>query len=79
MHERSYALTKDYIFRHQTSRGAWTKMQIEALGLTWPPREGWIDRLEGTSISFSQCQDFETGKDKYAKTHKKRREKRRKR
>lgn len=62
MHERSFTVTADYIHKHKTPRGAWTRAQIEALGLDWPATQGWIDRLVGTEISFEQCQSFEVGK-----------------
>ena len=69
MHERSFTITAEYIHRHKTPRGAWTRIQIEALGLDWPTKQGWIDRLVDTEISFSQCQAFEAGKDKKVKQY----------
>lgn len=56
-------VTREYIHRHKTLRGAWNKVQIEALGLKWSEKtHGWIDRLEGTEISEEQAKKFEEGR-----------------
>ena len=55
-------VTRQYIMRHRTPRGAWTRVQIEALGLEWPPMQGWISDIEGVVISPQQAQQFESGK-----------------
>ena len=55
-------ITRDYIESNKTARGAWTKVQIEALGIEWPPTGGWIDRLIGEVISPEQARRFEQGK-----------------
>jgi len=44
-------LTRKYIMRYRTDKGAWTRAQIEALGLRWSPERGWIDRVVGTELS----------------------------
>ena len=54
-------VTREWIFAHRTERGAWTREQIEALGIKWPPRIGWIDRLDGTQITDAAAWDFEMG------------------
>ena len=56
-------ITRDYINDNKTKRGAWTKVQIEALGIEWPPKHGWIDRLIGEVISPEQANRFEQGKE----------------
>lgn len=38
-------ITLDDIEAAKTPRGGWTRQQIEAWGLTWPPRKGWKYRL----------------------------------
>lgn len=53
-------LTKDYILKHRTKAGSWTKSQIEALGLKWPPKSGWIKKLEGRFIGKYQMGVFES-------------------
>ena len=45
---------------NRTDRGAWTKPQIEALGIDWPPRKGWIDRVVGEELSERSKCEFES-------------------
>ena len=56
-----FIITRDWIFNNRTKRGAWTKKQINALGLKWPATSGWIDELEGTAISSHNARTFEEG------------------
>ena len=44
------ALTYELIMSLRTPRGAFSRKTIEALGLTWPPTEGWPRRIVGTSV-----------------------------
>jgi 5-methylcytosine-specific restriction endonuclease McrA len=37
-------ITREFIEQHRTKRSGYTYSQIEALGETWPPKKGWIDR-----------------------------------
>lgn len=55
-------ITKEYIHKHRTPKGAWTKVQIEALGLQWPTKSGWINNLVGEVITPDQARRFEEGK-----------------
>lgn len=48
-----------YIMNHRTKKGSWTRSQIQALGIEWPPRNGWIDEIVGTTISPEQQMQFE--------------------
>ncbi len=52
-------ITRDWIMTNRTKHGAWTRSQIEALGLTWRPNKGWISRLEGNEISNENRLIFE--------------------
>ena len=65
-----FKVTKDWIHKHKTPRGAWTKAQIEALGLEWPARQGWISQISGELISNQQARMFEEGKTVKAKSKK---------
>ena len=56
-------ITREYINSNKTARGAWTKVQIEALGLEWPPTNGWINCLIGEILSPEQASRFEQGKE----------------
>ena len=64
-------ITRHLIIAHRTQWGAWTRMQIESLGLNWPARHGWIDRIEGTEITEAQFNNFVNGKTVRAKQFKK--------
>ena len=55
-------LTKEYIMKYRTKKGAWTKKQLEALGIKWPPSKGWIKKLEGKEISVENAKIFEGAK-----------------
>ena len=65
---------RDYIMKHRTKKGSWTKSQIQALGIEWPPRQGWIDEIIGLTISPEQQMQFEAklsaGHDRQAKQKK---------
>lgn len=52
-------ITKQWIHAHHTPAGAWNRKQIEALGLSWPAKKGWIKELEGTEISAARQLLFE--------------------
>lgn len=52
-------ITKEWIKAHTTPAGSWNRKQIEALGLTYPPRKGWMKRLEGTEIGIAKQLLFE--------------------
>ena len=48
-----------WIHAHHTSRGAWTRRQLAAIGVSWPPARGWMWRAEGMEITEAQRQTFE--------------------
>jgi hypothetical protein len=60
-------ITEEYIYRHRTKRGAWTKAQILALGLEWPTTKGWIKSVVGKELSLDSAKKFERCNTKYAK------------
>jgi 5-methylcytosine-specific restriction endonuclease McrA len=37
-------IDREFIEKYKTKRGGWTNAQCKALGDTWPPRKGWIER-----------------------------------
>lgn len=57
-------LTHDLIMQHRTSRGGWRKAQIQALGLTWLPGQGWVKDVIGMVLSDHQLHQLHqfTGK-----------------
>lgn len=53
-------LTKKYIMNHRTQRGSWTRSQLKAIGVNWPPARGWQKRAIGREISQEAAKLFET-------------------
>lgn len=51
-------LTRQIIERAQTPNGGYTKNQLEAIGISWPPQEGWVEQKVGTFITPSQLEKF---------------------
>lgn len=57
--EDRFLVTREWILDNRTPKGAWNRLQIQALGIQWPPREGWIDRMDGEYIYHYQRERFE--------------------
>lgn len=55
-------LTYDYIQKHKTDAGGWTKKQLSILGVEWPPKSGWIDDVCGKTITEEDAVSFEESK-----------------
>lgn len=55
-------LTCEYIDANRTNNGAWTRRQLAAIGVAWPPVRGWKDRVVGTTISDKSAEEFESGR-----------------
>lgn len=52
-------LTYQLLMQYRTPKGAWTRRQIEALGIAWPPTAGWIDRVMGKELSDEQFRQLQ--------------------
>ena len=57
-----FEITKEWVMKHRTRRGGWTRAQILALGLDYPVKTCWIDELVGKHIRPSQATAFEQSK-----------------
>lgn len=66
MENTKVLVTQEYLYKHRTKNGAWTKAQILALDIEWPMRTGWLDRIIGEYITTEQARKFEEGKTKLA-------------
>lgn len=55
---RTVTLTAALIHGAATEKHGWRRAQIEALGLKYPPRKGWIERLVGKSVSVEVWERF---------------------
>lgn len=60
-------VTREFILKHQTANGAWTRAQLNALGVSWPPINGWLRALVGTTITQQQADAFIQGATIFAK------------
>jgi dynactin complex subunit len=52
-------ITREYLDKHRTPAGAFTRSQVEALGVSWPPTKGWMYRIVGNEISPEKAAIFE--------------------
>lgn len=66
MDNTKHKVTKHWLEQHKTTKGAWTKAQILALGIEYPPKSGWQRSVIGEFITMDQARRFEEGKAKYA-------------
>lgn len=56
-------LTAELIHECSTKRGGFTKAQLEFIGITWPPKAGWLKERIGTTMSLDKFNTFkELGK-----------------
>lgn len=55
-------ITKEWLFDHQTDGGSWTRDQLEAIGVKWPPQRGWIHRVIGNEINDGTRDRFQSRK-----------------
>jgi len=57
-------LTEEMIRAAASSKGGWTKRQLEILGVSWPPKRGWLRSVIGRDIETEVYQQFlEAGSD----------------
>lgn len=52
-------VTKSWLQSHKTNAGSWTKAQADILGLDFPLRKGWQQRIIGKEISETDRMRFE--------------------
>ena len=58
MHHTTMKLTHDLLMQYRTPAGLWRKVQLDALGLSWPPPHGWIKQVVGMELTERQFQQF---------------------
>ena len=56
-----FTVTKEWLNKHKTPRGAWTKRQLESIGVMWPAVKGWQRGVIGLHIPPHQQAIFENG------------------
>lgn len=52
-------ISQEWIAQHATGKAGWTRLQLECLGVSWPPSKGWRSRLIGTRIDDAKAREFE--------------------
>lgn len=55
-------VTKSWLQANRTSRGGWTKAQADILGLDYPLKKGWQQRIINKEISDFDARRFEMAK-----------------
>lgn len=56
--QKQVRLTREFIHAAKSDAGGWNRKQLKVVGIDWPPRKGWIQRLEGVEISEEQARKF---------------------
>lgn len=51
-------ITKEFLEQGRAENGAWTRAQLEVIGVSWPPKKGWMEAVIGTSVSSSRAEAF---------------------
>lgn len=52
-------VTRYWLTKHKTPNGGYTKEQLAAVGVSWPPQQGWIKRILGNEVTPEQQRIFE--------------------
>ncbi len=55
-------LTRDHVAAAKSKSGGWTKKQLAAIGVSWPPAKGWADKVCGKEVSADALRQFLEGK-----------------
>jgi hypothetical protein len=51
-------ITEEFIALGRSAAGGWTRVQLAALGVPWPPLKGWKATVLGKSISDGEAAAF---------------------
>jgi hypothetical protein len=53
-------LTREMIHAGKSEAGGWTKKQLALIGVNWPPKPGWLEKLSrrGDTIERSVYEEF---------------------
>lgn len=58
-------VTREMIDAGMSVKGAWSRDQLEMIGVEWPPKQGWIARTLGRRLPGSTVAAFIELKDKH--------------
>ena len=62
-------ITKHFLMENRTAKGGWTRAQIEALGIQYPPKHGWHEEIIGKEFSQAEVDAFLAARMIYTKPH----------
>jgi hypothetical protein len=54
-----FTITNEWLVEHRSPRGGWTRDQLIAIDVAWPPVYGWKRRAIGREISHAAKTRFE--------------------
>lgn len=58
--DEEIVLTRELIEAARTPNGGFTKSQLAAVGIAWPPPQDWIEQKIGERITKTQLDQFKT-------------------
>jgi len=62
---RQVTLTEQNIMDGASRFGAWSKVQLALIGVSWPPKKGWKEKVIGRSIDEDDLSKFLSLKDRH--------------
>lgn len=57
--------TEDHMQQGASRRGAWSRIQLAHLGISWPPKHGWRRKLIGSQVNVEDLKRFLESKDNH--------------
>ena len=52
-------IDSNFIEKHKTKNGAWTKRQLEIIGIAWPPPKGWKKSFTPIYVDEKLLKEFQ--------------------
>jgi ribonuclease HI len=53
-----FTITEEWLNQNKTPAGGYNRVQLNAIGVQWPPKSGWKTRAIGTSITMEAANVF---------------------
>jgi len=54
-----FQITNEWLTEHRTKGGGYNAKQLNLLGIQWPPKTGWKQKLIGTNLDSEKAKQFE--------------------
>lgn len=51
-------LSEAFLEEYKTKNGAWTRRQLELIGVHWPPVKNWKRKVIGRKITMMEADEF---------------------